>query len=274
MKMEARAVLAVTRSAFLTMRRYPLLFGALLILPLYQLVLPSLLLGVTFLVHGRSVGLEKAAGTADVAGFLFLGGLATSLIFAVFWGTAWNVVREMQSGTMETLWMTRSRPESFVLGQALAGISISLLAGILLLVMGQLIFGARYLAGIVAALPAMLILIIALVGMAYLITAAVLILREANFLIDMTSYLLMVGSGVMFPLTVFPGAIRLVAFALPPTFALDILRVDALHSRPLLPMGWEYLILAGSSVLLVVLGRWVFHRTERRLRIRGTLGFH
>jgi hypothetical protein len=38
------------------------------------------------------------------------------------------------------------------------------------------------------------------------------------------------------------------------------------------PLAWT--ALAGLSLAWVVVGRWVFGRTEHALRVRGTLGEH
>ena len=50
-------------------RRYPLsLVNVVLITPLYEIALPTLLLGSAFLVDGNAVGLARVVGTADLPG--------------------------------------------------------------------------------------------------------------------------------------------------------------------------------------------------------------
>ena len=70
---EWRAALALARKELRIARRYPLNLVNEVLQPLYQFLLPSLLLGATFLVGGRAIGLESSTGTSDLAGYLFLG---------------------------------------------------------------------------------------------------------------------------------------------------------------------------------------------------------
>ena len=67
---------------------------------------------------------------------------------------------------------------------------------------------------------------------------------------------------------------RWVAYLLPTTHALDLMRVAALGTRPLLPLPIEWLMLVVTSAGILVVGRWAWLRTEHRLRVLGTLGQH
>jgi hypothetical protein len=70
---ELRAAWAVAKKELLITRRYPLQLVNEVMQPLYQFLLPSLLLGLTFYVGGRAIGLETSVGTDDLPGYLFLG---------------------------------------------------------------------------------------------------------------------------------------------------------------------------------------------------------
>jgi hypothetical protein len=73
---------------------------------------------------------------------------------------------------------------------------------------------------------------------------------------------------------VLPVALRWVSYLLPPTYSLDLLRANALGGRMLMPAVVEYALLAAAAVLFMGLGRWLFVRTEHRMRDRGSLAFH
>jgi ABC-2 type transport system permease protein len=271
---QARAVAAVALKNLRVVRRYPVMFGAMLVVPLYQLVIPSLLLGATFMVGGRALGLASTAGTADLAGFLFLGGFLTSLIYAVFWGVAWGVQQEMETGTLETVWLLGARPAALVMGDALSALVVATLAGAAMLGVGALVFHASYQAAAVYALPVLPALVVSLIGVAFLVTAAVLAFRETSLLIDLASLGLLMASGVMFPITILPAAVQVLVLALPTTLALDILRVYALGSPSLLPLPAEYVLMCAGALLTLAAGHLVFERTVRRTLTRGTIGFH
>jgi ABC-2 type transport system permease protein len=269
---EGRAAWAVARKNLRVMARYKLNTISLVLISLYQLLIPSMLMSAAFLVGGRAVGFARSAGTTDVAGFLFLGAAASTLIFGAFWNIGWQFRLEMEQGTLEPLWLTPVRRHTMVIGFALGDLVLSAFTSVLLLLIGGLFFGAHYLLSIASALPALGLAAVALLGIGYLVASMVLLIKEANFLVDAGAYLFSMASGISFPLSVLPGALAAVPFFLPTTYAIDILRQQALHTRPLLPLGVEYVLLAVITVALVPLGMWVFSRTERRLRRLGTLG--
>ena len=108
----------------------------------------------------------------------------------------------------------------------------------------------------------------------YLVASVVLLIREPNFFVDATNWLFAMISGVAFPVLVLPALIQPLAYLLPTTYAVDLLRVYALGTRPLLDPALEWLALVVLAVATIRLGLTAFGRTERRMRIRGTLGQH
>jgi len=267
-----RACLAVGVKTVKTYFRYPFNILNSILIPLYQFLIPGLLLGSTFAVAGRAVGLQSTAGTSDVAGFLFLGAFAMSFSFGIFWAVSRTLNTEMANGTLEAIWLTPTPREVFPLASSATSVLLAGLIGTALLLLGSLVFGARYLATIVAGLPVLAIMTVGLVGMGYVVAAIVLAMKQAGFLVDVMGYLVAVGSGAMFPLSVLPGGARAVAVLLPTTLALDVLRSRALGTAMLLPAAWAYALMAAIAVAWAAFGRWVFLSTERRLRVQGTLG--
>jgi len=274
LKAEARAALAIARKELRIAVRYPLNAVNEVLQPLYQFLLPSLLLGATFLVGGRAIGLEASAGTSDLAGFLFLGMIVGGLVGTAFWEIAFSFKREMDAGTLEPAWLTPTSPETLVIGRAISGLVISGAASLVLLGIGLFVFGASFSPGIWLALPALLLAAASMIGIGYLVASMVLLLREPSFFVDATNFLFAIVSGVMFPVVVLPVAVRWVAYLLPTTYALDLLRVHALGTRPLLSPALEWILLVLLALGTLLLGRWVFGRTEHRMRVKGTLGQH
>jgi ABC-2 type transport system permease protein len=110
-----------------------------------------------------------------------------------------------------------------------------------------------------------------MIGIAYLLAAVVLLIREANFFVDTMQFAVGMMSGTAFPVTLLPGVLQPVALALPTTYAIDILRSQALGSRPLFDPRLEYVVLGALTAVTYPLGRWVFARAEETLRRRGML---
>ena len=271
---ELKAAWAVARKELQIARRYPLNLVNEVLQPLYQFLLPSLLLGLTFYVGGRAVGLEATTGTDDLAGYLFLGTVVGGLVGAAFWDMAFGLKREMDAGTLEPTWLTPTRPDTAVLGRAISGGILSAIASVILVALGAVVFGADLAAGMLAGLPALVLASISMIGIGYLVASAVLMIREPNFMVDATNFIFAMLSGVAFPITVLPPVIQPFCYLLPTTYAIDLLRYYALGTIPLLPPPVEWLALIILAPATVMVGRWVFLRTEHRMRVLGTTGQH
>ena len=274
MRAELRAALAVARANLIGFSRYRLAMAGLVFTPLYQGVVPAFLFGLSFAVGGRVLGLGSLIGSENLAGFIFLGGVVSGVVAHAFWGVAMGLRQEMDMGTLEATWVTPTSASTIVLGKSLGVVATFVASQIALFAIGFAFFGLQLDGAMVLALPAFLIAIVALAGVAYLVAAAVLLMREANFFVDTTSFLFSVMSGSAFPITVLPLVLQPVALLLPTTYAVDILRQHAIGARPLFDPWLEYAALLATAALFVPAGRWAFAWTERRLRVTGALAQH
>jgi ABC-2 type transport system permease protein len=271
---EGRAAWAVARKQLQVALRYR--FGAVnqVLQPLYQVLLPGVLLGATFAIGGEAVGLADTTGTTDIAGYLFLGMLALTLSSAGFWDVAFSIKQEMDAGTLEPGWLTPTRRETLVIGHTLAGLILATVTTVVPVAVGILVFGARIAPSIVIAIPILALTSVGVLGIGYLVAALVLRMRDATFFVDATDFIVAGLSGAAFPIVVLPDLVRWMAYLLPTTHALDLIRVSALGTRPLLPAPVEWAALVVTSLALVAVGRWAWLATEHRMRVRGTLGQH
>jgi ABC-2 type transport system permease protein len=274
LRMEARAAWAIARKELRTMLRYRLDAVNRIAQPIYQVLIPGLLLGATFAVGGEAVGLEETAGTTDIAGYLFLGMLALTLASAGFWDVAYSLKLELDGGTLEPNWLTPTRPETFIVGQTLAGILTAAVSTAVLVGVGILLFGAEIAPQLAVALPIIALTSLGVLGIGYLVGAIVLRMRDASFFVDAADFIFVALSGAAFPIVVLPETVRWVSYLLPTTHALDLVRVAALGTRPLLPAPIEWAALAVTSLGLLLVGRRAWLATEHRMRVLGTLGQH
>jgi ABC-2 type transport system permease protein len=274
LRQESRAAWAIARRELQIFGRYRLNAVNQVIQPIYQTLIPGMLLGATFAVGGEVVGLAETAGTTDVVGFLFLGMLALSLSAVAFWGVAFSIKQELDAGTLEPAWLTPTRRETFVVGLTIAWVIVATATIVVLLLAGVWIFGAEIAPRIAIAVPLLALTTVGVLGIGYLIGAIVLRMRDANFFVDAADFLFVVLSGAAFPIIVLPDAVRWISYLLPTTYALDLMRAAALGTRPLLAPAAEWVLLGTTSVALLLLGRWAWLATEHRLRVRGTLGQH
>ena len=271
MRAEVRAAIAIAKKDLKTFFRYRIAVVSQIFVPLYQGVIPGLLFGASFAVGGRVVGLEATVGTENLAGFIFMGGVMSGLIATGFWSMAMGIRNEMDAGTLEPSWLTPTHHETLLIGRALGGVVWQVIGQTALFAIGIGFFGLRFRMEILYAVPAVLVAVVAMVGVAFLLAAGVVLIREANFFIDTTNFLFSIASGTAFPVTILPAIFLPVALLLPTTYAVDLLRVNAIGQRPLFDPLLEWVALLATTAFVIVVGRWAFARAVRVMRVRGTL---
>ena len=269
---ELRAALAIARKDMRNLSRYKWSMFATVFIPLYQGVIPAFLFGAAFAVGGRVIGLESAIGTDNLSGFIFMGGVIAGLVATTFWSMAMSLRWEMDLGTLEPTWLTPTRHDTILIGRAIFGVAQFIVGQVILFAVGIAFFGLHFSLNVVYALPALLLAVVAMLGVAYLLAGIVLVIREANFFVDCTNFLYGIASGVSFPITFLPLVLQPLALLLPTTYAMDLLRQHALGARPLFDPALEYVGLIVTTLLVFPVGRWAFARAERTMRVRGTLG--
>jgi len=269
---ELRAALAIARKDLRQLSRYRLSVASMVFNPLYQGIIPAFLFGASFAVGGRQLGLASSLGTEDLSGFIFMGGVISSVVSVAFWMIAFQLRVEMDMGTLEPVWLTPTRRETIVIGRAIMGLGLLLFTQGVLFAIGIAFFGLRFRPETAWALPAVLVTVLAMTGMGFLIAAVVLVVKEANFLVDTLNFLVGVLAGAAFPVTALPFALQIVAFGLPMTWSTEILRYNAIGARALADPLIEHLALAVSTVALLALGVWAFRAADRYVGRHGTVG--
>ncbi|MEU8180100.1 ABC transporter permease [Micromonospora sp. NPDC049044] len=268
-----REAVAVVVREWQVQRRYPIsMVNLVLFTPLYRLALPTLLLGATFTVGGTSLGLSRMTGTTDLAGWIGLGVLSASLLVGAVTSVFSTLDADRSTGVIEHSWCSPAPREAYVVGAVLTGSMFASAASLVLLAFAVIGLGASLSAlGSLLSLPVLAVMIVGNCGFGYLVAAALLAMRRAEALVEVTAMVAMLFSGVSFPLTLLPGVSRWPTYLLPGTWGLDLTRHLTMNTLPLVPLPVEVIALVLTSTGWLLVGRRVFIRTERRLRVTGSL---
>jgi ABC-2 type transport system permease protein len=268
-----RAALAIAKKDWLHFFRYPLNALFRVIEPIAWLT-PVYFLGRSFAGSSGSTGFAAYTGTGDYMSFIMVGTVLANYIAAVFWGMGYALKSEMDSGVLETNWMAPVPRPLFLVGQTLASLAITTVNSLGMLALAWLLFGFRASGDVLSAALALAPMLVALYGFGFAFAAIVLLLKEANTLIDVSNYLISMLSGSQFPVNVLPRFLLPLSLAIPLTYGFDAVRGYLLGTQTLLPLNQELAILALFMFVTVPLGYLVFKRVERRCKQLGTLSMH
>jgi ABC-2 type transport system permease protein len=268
-----RGLGAITLKDWRYFWRYPLNAVSQALQPLIWLT-PIYFMGRVFSVGNQAQGFAGYSGTSDYISFILVGTALSQFIFAVFWGMGYSLKQDMDAGVLEANWLMPMPRALLLVGRTLTSLMTTAATTAVMLTIAGWLFGFHASGNVLAAFLTALPMLLGLYGFGFAFAALVLILREANTLVDVSNFLVSILSGSQFPVQAMPRWMLPVALALPLTYGFDAARGWLLGTPTLLPIGWEIGLLLLFMLLMLGLGWAAFTALERRVRQRGTLGQH
>jgi ABC-2 type transport system permease protein len=268
-----RALWMIARKDWVQFWRYPLNVIGQIMNPLIWLA-PVYFMGMAFSVNGQAQGFAGYSGTSDYISFVLLGSVLNNYVMTVFWGIGYALKNDMDAGVLESNWlMPISRP-LLLIGRTFATLLITTLTSLAMLLLAALLFGFHPTGNVLLALIPAIPMLVGLYGFGLAFAAIVLMMRDANTLVDISSYLVGLFSGSQFPVQALPGFLLPISLALPLTYGFDAVRAMLLNTTSIIPVPYEIGLLVVFMGVMVWLGLRVFENMERKVRMKGTLGQH
>ncbi|MHB8134585.1 MAG: ABC transporter permease [Anaerolineaceae bacterium] len=233
---------------------------------------PIFFLGKAFSQNGEALGFAAYTGSTDYMSFLILSTAISNFTSAVFWGMGYALKNDMDSGVLESNWMTPIPRLLILIGRTLNSLLVTSIISLIMIILASLIFGFRTTGNIWASVLTLIPMLLGLYGFGFGFAALVMIMREANTMVDMGQFLIDLFSGSQFPVTALPRWLLPVALSIPLTYGYDAVRGWLLNTKTILPIQTEIQLLLVFMVVMIIAGVFVFRVLERRVRSRGTIG--
>lgn len=268
-----RALFMIAQKDWQQFWRYPLNFVGYVMQPLIWLT-PVYFLGQAFSTNGKALGFAAYSGTSDYISFVLLGMVLTNFVQTVFWGIGYAMKNDMDTGVLESNWLTPMPRALLLIGRTFSSLFTTAIVSTAMLLVAALVFGFRPTGNALLALAPVIPMLIGLYGFGIAFAAIVLLMRDANTLVDMGSYLVSLFSGSEFPIKAMPTWLMPISLALPLTYGYDAFRGFLLKTATIIPIEYEIVLLVGFMFVMVWFGQFVFSRMEKKVRTLGTLGQH
>ncbi len=268
-----RALSALIRKDWKQYWRYPLNAVSSVFQPLIWIA-PIYFMGLAFSVNGKAIGFSQYSGTTDFMSFILLGTVLENFINAVFWGMGYALKNDMDSGVMESNWLTPIPRLLILVGHSVTNLLVTMITSAGMLIFGGLLFGFHASGDVFKAFIPIIPMMLGLYGFGFAFAAVVMLLREANALVDMSSFLVQIFSGSNFPVNALPKFLLPIALALPLTYGLDAIRHYLIKTQTIVSIQLELLLLVVFMFVMLWIGITTFRSLEKRVRTLGTLGQH
>ena len=232
-------------------------------------------LSVSFIGLGMGAlgGSPSGLDTSFLVLYLLIGTLVWRFLSMIFYWITDLISIERWEGTIEYTLMAPIRRLTHMAGQTFFAVLYSLLFTGVILTVTALVFKIDLSnANLVGAVVVLLAGSFSFIGIGVMASTLPLLFPERGA--QMTHVfiaLLLLVSGVYYPVSVLPGILRQVAVFSPATYVLDGVRKALLEGTPLAQL-WPYIWpVLGMGALLIPLGLWVFEQGERYAKRTGKL---
>jgi ABC-2 type transport system permease protein len=234
---------------------------------LLELILFALFfLAIMFAVGRGTFHLEQVAPLLiGFTGYIFFH-MQTNRLF-------WGLLGEMQSGTLEQMYLGPLPSWLLTIGLQVASIVEAAISALLLYLfidlIAQVTIPLRW-----AALLTLVLLVLGSVGYSLILGGLTLLFKRLEILKELFQVAVLIFGGVLVPLDRMPGWMATIARFLPLTPGIEALRKILLEGISLGTLAGDgtLLWLAGSAAAYLALGIAIFHWCERIAKRRGTLG--
>lgn len=270
---QLRALFVIARKDWKVFWRYPLNAVSNILQPIIWIT-PVYFMGQAFSTNGEATGFAAYSGSGDYMSFILIGTALSNFILTVFWGMGYALKEDMDSGVLESNWLTPVSRILILIGRTLTSLLTTTITSLIMLVIAGALFGFRPTGNTLAAFLVAIPMLLGLYGFGFAFAAVVLLMREANTLVDVSSFLVQGLSGANFPVKSLPYWLIPISLMLPLTYGFDAVRGFLLKTNTLLPLPAEVALLIVFMFVMLWLGSRVFYKIERRVRTLGTLGQH
>jgi ABC-2 type transport system permease protein len=271
---DLRAFAAAIRKELRTVRRYPTQWMGLIFWPV---LLPAsyVLMGQAFSgSDARSIAaFAERSGTAEVAGFVFVGFAMYMWLSTILWGPGTALRTEQMRGSLEAVFLTPTSRLVALFGPPAAALPTLVITFVVMGAAMWLIFGvALPLDGVLRSLVVVAFALPALYAIGSLFAAGVLRFGEIGPIVQLIRGVLVLTCGITFPVLMLPGWAQTLAWVLPPTYIVQDIRAVLLRGLGLGDIAGDIAITVGLSALLAALAIVTFRVLERSARRNGMLG--
>jgi ABC-2 type transport system permease protein len=269
-----RAFLAAARKELRQQRRYPTLLLGLLFWPV---LLPAswVLMGHAYSGNDPQAlaAFAQRAGSANVAGFVFIGYAMYMWLSTLLWGPGTALRQEQVRGSLEAVFVTPASRLVPLFGPGVAMLIPMAASSVIMGVALWAFFGVvPPLAAVLQAAVVVVLGVPALYAIGTLFAASVLRFGEVGPIVQLVRGMFVLACGITFPVAMLPVWAQVWAWLMPPTYIVEDLRRVLLGGAGLIEVAPHIATVLAIATLTALLAVVVFRALEASARRSGMLG--
>ena len=229
---------------------------------------------LAFLGEGDSPGrFFETTGYPSYLGFVLLGVAFNGLAMSALEDGGNAIYEEESNGTWDVLSLGPFNRFAWMFSKTLAGLVTGFVDFFAVLLLGAVVLDWSPTAGgLLVASLGILLTLLALQGFGFLMAALGLVWKQPYAIAFILSPVIVLLTGMMFPVAALPDWVQPLSGAIPLTHGLVVVRDAILLDRGLLDLAPVFVRLAVSGALFMAVGFTAFRVMETKARVLGVLG--
>jgi len=230
-------------------------------------------LAVTYI----GAGMEQISGTAldtqYLITYLLVGTLIWSYLSVIFYSISEMIAWERWEGTIEYTFMAPISRSTHLVGTTLFAIGYGIFRTLIILAIVAAFFHLNLSgANLYGAVLLLLAGSVSFVGLGILAAILPLLYPERGAqMTNAAAAILLLISGVYYPVATLPGWLQTIAAGSPATYVIEGMRACLLHGEPTSKLLPTVFALIGAGVGVIAVGLAIFHRVEAYAKRAGRL---
>jgi ABC-2 type transport system permease protein len=209
----------------------------------------------------------------DYVAFIITGAILWQIVTLGLYSISGSFMLEMITGTLETIYLSRTNILLVLVGVSLFSLLTSLVTVVGSLVLAVIIFGVQvHFGNLLLAFLVLVLTYLSMLGFGMIFAGITIITKTIGQLVSVFTLLLMFLSGVVFPISLLPGVMQEASAFIPLTHALDALRSTLLLGAGLEEIAPSLASLIILSVVLIPIGYKTFFFCLNIAKKQGSLG--
>ena len=196
----------------------------------------------------------------DAVNTMIPGLIAAILMISISVIMSQAVVRERERGTLEQMFVTPITPGEYLLGKAVPYALLACVQASVVAAVGALWFKVPFNGSVPVVVVGLALFLLTCIGLGLLVSLVSHTRHQAQQTVMLMMIPMMILSGFIFPVESMPAGLQPVAYAIPLTWALRILRGAFVKGSGFEALAVPLLVLAGFGVVIFGAAVWATHR--------------
>ena len=213
-----------------------------------------------------------SSGEENFFSYVVLGAGLMGIWGCICFSSAGDINRERYMGTLALIFAAPAPFRKTILGKIIGNTLLSLLTFLVSLLTAVILFGVKVrIAEPSHFLVAFAVTIVSFISISSVIACVLTLSRKTELYMNMLELPIALLCGFVFPLELLPPFIRVISYALSPTWAVRLLRRSVEGGTEPSLFAGELLVTLALSAAYAILSLLLYRMIEKHVRIRATL---